>query len=215
LILKNHKINKMKISYSITVCNELREIKSLICCLQENIRPEDEIVVVYDSTNGIEEVREYLHTLTFPFYEFEFKNDFSALKNYLKNVSTGDYVFFLDADEIPNPVLLRFLPELLTINDIEAYWIPRINIVNSITKEYVEQQRWTINEKGWINWPHDAQLRIIKNIPEIKWVGQVHEKLTGFHTLSRLPDSEEYSLLHVKEFERQIRQNNLYETISN
>lgn len=207
----------MKISYSITVCNELREIKSLIHCLQENIRPEDEIVVVFDSTNGTEEVHDYLFDIKrngVLVYEFEFKNDFSALKNYLKTVSTGDYVFFLDADEIPNPVLLRFLPELLTINNIEAYWVPRINIVNNITIDYIKQQRWTINEQGWINWPNDAQLRIIQNKPEIRWIGKVHEKLTGFHTLSRLPDSEEYSLLHIKEFERQIKQNNLYEKIS-
>jgi branched-subunit amino acid transport protein AzlD len=42
----------MKISYAITVCNELVEIQRLLPFLIENKRKQDEIVVFYDSNNG-------------------------------------------------------------------------------------------------------------------------------------------------------------------
>jgi len=38
----------MKISYAITVCNELKEITILLNFLLDNRRPEDEIVVLFD-----------------------------------------------------------------------------------------------------------------------------------------------------------------------
>ena len=48
----------MKISYAITVCNEFKEIQKLIPYLLENKRPDDEIVVLYDSKNGDEKIEE-------------------------------------------------------------------------------------------------------------------------------------------------------------
>jgi hypothetical protein len=42
----------MKISYAIPVCNEFIEIQRLLTFLISNKRPEDEIVVLYDSVNG-------------------------------------------------------------------------------------------------------------------------------------------------------------------
>ena len=42
----------MKISYAITVCNELKEIIELTNFLQSRIEEEDEIIIQYD-TNGV------------------------------------------------------------------------------------------------------------------------------------------------------------------
>ncbi len=42
----------MKISYAITVCNEIKEIKKLIPILLEGKRENDEIVVLFDKQNG-------------------------------------------------------------------------------------------------------------------------------------------------------------------
>jgi hypothetical protein len=49
--------NNMKISYAIPVCNELMEIQRLISFLLQTKKPDDEIVVLFDSTNGSDEVR--------------------------------------------------------------------------------------------------------------------------------------------------------------
>ena len=48
----------MKISYAITVCNELDELTTLLNFLQLNIRKEDEIVIQYDEQSVTPEVKE-------------------------------------------------------------------------------------------------------------------------------------------------------------
>ena len=53
----------ISISYAITVCNELEEIIKLLNFLQLHIRPEDEIVIQYDSTSATQEVKEYFPEL--------------------------------------------------------------------------------------------------------------------------------------------------------
>jgi superfamily II DNA/RNA helicase len=50
----------MKISYAVTVCNELLELQRLLSFLIENKREVDEIVVFYDTKNGSKSVEEYL-----------------------------------------------------------------------------------------------------------------------------------------------------------
>jgi hypothetical protein len=57
-------------------------------------------------------------------------------------------------------------------------------------------------------------MRILKNIPEIRWVNKVHEKIVGYKTHAFLPyDQEEWCLQHPKTIERQERQNNFYDTL--
>jgi len=55
----------------------------------------------------------------------------------------------------------------------------------------------------------DYQLRLCKNIPEIQWIGKVHEILTGYKELVKLPNAD-WSILHPKQLDRQIKQNELY-----
>ena len=100
----------MKISYGITVCNELLEIERLVTFLLKNIRVEDEIVITFDSKNGSKGVDEYLRAKSvngeFNWLPYDFDGDFSKLKNYTKKMCNGDYIFHLDADEIPNKTLV-------------------------------------------------------------------------------------------------------------
>jgi hypothetical protein len=50
----------MKISFAITVCNELDEIKRLVPFLLEHKRQQDEIVILFDEKNGSKEVLDFL-----------------------------------------------------------------------------------------------------------------------------------------------------------
>ena len=50
----------MKITYAITVCNEQVEIIRLVEMILDNKRPEDDIVVLYDQTNGNSEIPNWL-----------------------------------------------------------------------------------------------------------------------------------------------------------
>ena len=203
----------MKISYAITVCNEINEIKKLISFLLENKRQEDEIVVLFDKQGGTAEVWSYLQEQDIKCEAKSFKHHFADWKNYLTSLCSGDYIFQIDADEIPNKKLVINLPVILKSNpDNEVYLVPRINTVEGLTQEHINKWRWNVNEAGWINWP-DYQWRIWKNKPEIKWVNKVHEKLSGYKTYAALPAETMFTLTHPKEIERQEKQNAYYDTL--
>ena len=207
----------MKISYAITVCNEFLEIQRLVRFLLENKRHKDEIVILYDSKNGDLEIENYLrsHSVNseFNWHKGEFNNHFADWKNRLTELCSGDYIFQIDADEMPDWYLINYLPEILEDNpDNEIYLVPRVNTVEGLTQEHIQKWRWNVNENGWVNWP-DYQWRIWKNKPEIKWKNKVHEVLDGYKTYSALPTEPEFSLKHPKTIDRQVKQNNYYETL--
>ena len=217
----------MKISYAITVYNEHREIDNLLYHLSKHIRDEDEVVVTQDVSKigtGVFEpefqaLEKILQKYEYGNYfnnlkvnTFNFNKDFSALKNHTKEHWSGDYIFHIDADEIPNEILLEQLPQILEINDTDLVWVPRINIVNGITDFHLNLWKWRVTEQGWINFP-DYQARIFRNTDDIKWVKPVHEIIDGAKTYSHLPPHEELTLKHEKEIKRQEYQNKLYEDI--
>jgi len=207
----------MKISYAITVCNEVQEIKKLVKLLKEIKRPQDEVVILYDQKNGTEEIATWLtkmnkHT-NIHFWKGFFDNHFADWKNKLTEYCSGDYIFQIDADEMPNSFLIENLPTILESNpDNEIYLVPRVNTVEGLEDKHIQKWGWRINELGWINWP-DYQWRIWKNIPEIKWKNKVHEVLEGFKTYAPLPQEEHFSLSHPKTIDRQEKQNSFYDTL--
>jgi glycosyltransferase involved in cell wall biosynthesis len=202
----------MKISYAITVCNEIKEIKQLVSFLLEHKREQDEIVVLMDE-NGTQEVNDFLLNSVgkIKTNKFLFQKDFSTFKNHLNSLCSGDYIFNIDADEIPSETLIKYLPEIIENNpDIIAYAVPRVNTVEGLTQEHIQKWGWNVNEKGWVNYP-DYQSRIYKNDPEIFWERKVHERLNTWEDTQPLPmDTEDWVLYHPKDIARQERQNELY-----
>jgi len=209
----------MKISYGITVKDEIVEIQRLLTFLLKNKRQQDEIVILFDSMNGSLSVEDYLRANSinedcgFKWYPYPFNGHFADLKNYLSSWCTGDYIFQIDADELPNETLIEMLPDLLSRNtNCEVLLVPRVNTVDGLTQDHIQQWGWSVNESGWVNWP-DYQWRIYKNSKDIKWVNKVHEKLHGFKTWSLIPEMEKLALYHHKTIKRQEKQNNFYNTL--
>jgi hypothetical protein len=122
---------------------------------------------------------------------------------------SGDFIFHLDADEIPNEILMEQLPQIIEMNDVDLIWVPRVNTVDGLTQEHIQKWQWRVSEKGWVNYP-DYQARIFRNSDDIKWVKPVHEVIDGCKTYSHLPPHEELSLYHPKTIKRQEQQNRLY-----
>jgi hypothetical protein len=200
------------ISYAITACNEHIELERLLNLLNINIRGIDEVVIQLDIT-ATKEVEEVCYK--YPFFtliQFPLNNDFASFKNNLKSKCNRDYIFQIDADEYLSEELLLSLPEILELNpEVELYAVPRINTVEGLTQEHIQKWGWNINENGWVNYP-DYQTRILKNIPEIKWINKVHERLVGAKNTVPLPEG--YDLIHPKTIERQEKQNQFYNTLN-
>ena len=66
--------------------------------------------------------------------------------------------------------------------------------------------------KPLVNFP-DFQGRLYKNAEHIKWVGNVHERLTGFKKFANFPLERNYSIIHDKPIAKQEKQNELYDRI--
>jgi glycosyltransferase involved in cell wall biosynthesis len=204
------------ISYAITVCNEIEELTKLLNFLQNTMREDDEIVVQYDETSVTQEVLEYLDIMQkmhkYTIVGFPLNKDFGTFKNNLKNHCTKDYIFSIDADEIPHENLISWLPNVLEDNPVDVVFVPRVNTVEGLTQEHIQKWGWKVNDKGWVNYP-DYQLRVYKRTDEVEWRNKVHETLTGYNTFSNFPSEEEWSLYHPKEIQRQEKQNEFYSTI--
>ncbi len=205
----------MKISYGLTVCNEHQELLHLIEFLSPIIGKEDEIVVVYDQNRVTEQVLKILedHKKQVRYFPFNFKQNFLENKNYLGSECKGDYIFQIDADEIPNEFLVKNLKTILNSNAVDMLVVPRKNIVKGLTQEHINAWGWNVNEKGWVNWP-DQQKRIYRNDPKIQWSGhQVHGMVEGYDNFAVLPLEEGFSITHNKTIERQVKQNERYSKI--
>ena len=133
-----------------------------------------------------------------------FDGHFANWKNTLNKACHGNYIFQIDADEMPNAYLLECLPTILENNpEVDFYWVSRENFVEGITQEHIQKWRWNLDNQNRINFP-DKQGRIYKNTPEIKWQNKVHEVLTGYKQYASLPEVTEFSLNHTKTIQKQI-----------
>lgn len=206
------------ISYAITVKDEFEEIQRLLPFLLKNKRDDDEVVILWDD-KGSSDVENYLRANcqeSQPKYLWSrgtFNNDFAEWKNLLNSLCDGDFIFQIDADEIITKEFMETLPEILDSNpQIDFYWVARENYVKEITSEYIQKWGWRIDSMNRINYP-DKQGRIYRNNPHIVWEGKVHEHIVGYKMYGNLPEVTELSINHTKTLEKQISQNNYYQTI--
>ena len=206
----------MKISFAITVCNELEEIKRLVPFLLEHKRIEDEIVILYDEKNGNPEILDFLLPYNIKpnvqtWRGFEFDGNFANWKNKLNEYCTGDYIYQIDADEMISEYMIQNLSTILELNpNVDLIFVPRINTVHGLTEEHIKKWGWRVNDNDWVNFP-DAQGRIYKK--GMSWYGKVHERIFGGQKFASLPLDEEYCIQHHKTIERQEKQNNYYNTL--
>jgi len=197
------------ITYAVEVCDESRELRDLLKFLIENKSDEDDIHVLVDSGKVTPSVREVLAAFAdfISTAEREHDGDFSAHRNFHASLCKGDYIFMIDADEIPQETLIKNIRQF----DQSILCVPRINILPGHTAKFLQKHNFRVNEAGFINWP-DYQMRYYKNDGSIEWSGKVHEKLTGaeVHVLESNPAT---ALWHVKSVTRQDAQNAFYDTL--
>ena len=205
----------MKISYSILCHNEDEMFEKLLHTLISYKEPQDEIVVL-DNYSDNEKTRAildyYSSTCDIKLDQRNLLKDFASQKNYLKNMCTGDYSFNLDPDEMISHWFMKDIHEILEGNEVDLIFVPRINTVEGITEQHCRMYGYTMDEKGWINYP-DWQGRIFRNRPNIRWEKPVHEQIVGFQTYAHLPMEQKYSIVHPKTIDRQMKQNQKYSEI--
>jgi glycosyltransferase involved in cell wall biosynthesis len=127
--------------------------------LLEHKREEDQIVVLMDleKSDLYEKIpeKELVHEFIMQHHsearlQVAFRtlnNDFATFKNHVIPYCTGDYIFFIDADEIPSEDLIQTLPEILEMNpEMDIFLVPRVNTVESLLPEHIANWGWNVTK---------------------------------------------------------------------
>ena len=203
----------MRLTYAITVCNEARELNDLISFLKRVKDDEDDINILVDSTKVTDDVRNVLKKHKgLIVSERAFCGNFSEHRNYHASLCTGDYIFVIDADEMPRENLIKNIKGAIVETNAELLYVPRINICPGYTQKWLSKHSFNVNELGWINWP-DFQGRVYKNNGIVKWTKGLHETITGSENTKGLAANPDLSLWHIKSVEKQDLQDKLYKTL--
>ena len=193
----------MKLTYTIQVCNESRELYSLLNFLRKTIDADDSVHVVVDTNRKTEKIdlvlNEFKDFVTV--FERPFDNFYKNSMFHIEKCET-DYLFHLDADEMPQELLIKEIKNIIKESDAEIIAVPRINIDPGYTEEFLKDCGYSMNQLGWINWP-DYQTRIFKKCDHIKWTDETHTKLTGTDKVCGLKDEPRLALWHIKSIEKE------------
>lgn len=209
----------MSISYLVTCKNEGYPLQFLLETLFKY--KDDAETIILDDYSDDEDTLSVLQNSEkrsngfFKVHKHHLNKNYSEHKNYGKSLCRGEWIFQIDADEMPSEVLLTNLHDILNVNpNVELFWLPRINKFTGVTDAHAKQWGWDINNPNkWVNWNSgDYQGRLLQNIPRLQWKRPLHEKIEGFKIESWFPREEDFALVHTKTIEKQIETNLGYNT---
>lgn len=150
---------KPKLSQCMIVKNEEENIERALSWGRKLMW--EQIVVDTGSTDRTVELAQAMGAKVL---HFDWIDDFSAAKNYAIGQASGDWIFFLDADEYMEPESVKKLPNILKNVHRLGYDIistPWLQLGNT----------WEVEVAA-------TQCRIFKNMPKIRYEMPIHEYLS-------------------------------------
>ena len=124
-----------------------------------------EIVIIWDA----EEVPENDYSCAAPIRQFaQPLKDFATQRNKMLDECSGEWVLYLDGDEMFSEDVWSLFTAILLIKRLEACYFPRMTF-------YPDESNCKV---GYGLWP-DLQLRLFKNVEGVRFERPVHERLTG------------------------------------
>jgi hypothetical protein len=195
----------LKITYSIQVCNESRELFSLISFLLKTIGDFDNIHVVVDTLHVTDKVKKVLNHFgnIITVFERPFDNFYTNGDFHLQN-ATGDYIFGIDADEMPTEALVKNAKKIIQQSNSDLIFVPRMNIHPGITQDFINQSNgfFKLNEVEFVNWP-DYQGKIFKKCDYIRFSNTTHCVAQGAKNTVHLQPNPKLGIWHIKSIEKQ------------
>ena len=198
----------MFLSYLVTCHNETDSLEKLLSKLIEYKKDNHEIVLLDDYSDNpktLEIIQTFKDKINFQQHKLD--KNYGNHKNYGIDLCKGEWIFQLDADEVPTDGLLENIDLIIESNSKnEVLWLPRLNYFIGVTDLDVMTWGWQLND-GMINFP-DYQSRLYQNLPHIRYERRLHEKVEGFKSYVFIPPQKDYAIIHEKTIEKQ-RQTNL------
>lgn len=152
----------MKLSLCMIVKNEEDVIAR---CLKSTLSFVDEIIIV--DTGSTDRTKEIASQYTSKIFDFEWIDDFAAARNFSFSKATGDYIMWLDADDVVTP---------LNANKIVALK----NTYDPKTDIFMFKYNVAFDKNNLPTFTYYRE-RIIRNSQKYKWESPIHEviSLTG------------------------------------
>ena len=195
----------MRLTYAITVCNEARDLYSLLSFLKKVKDPEDDINILLDTLHSTKSVRDVLSHFkeSVILHEREFDGDFAEHRNFHLKKCSGEYIFIIDPDEMPKEKLINSIKSVIEESGADLVTVPRINLHPGCTQEWLDKYAFKTNELDWINWP-DYICRVFKNDPDvIKYGNKLHENIVGATKMISLKPDPSIAVWHIKSIDKQ------------
>ena len=200
----------MKISYLVLTHNEAQAL-DLIDYLNRYKSAQDEIIILNDPVTDEYEAELKARGVTVVNHKLNYS--YSEHRNFALPYCKGEWIFALDADELPQKYLLTNIRAILEETIADVLWLPRLNIFDGLTQQDAVIYGWNI-VNGLVNWP-DYQSRIFRNGVGIQWEGNLHERLKANpeHTQLMLKEDACFSIVHRKTIEQQRASNQHYNKV--
>lgn len=152
---------KPSISLAMIVKDEAATIARCLASVQEFVT---EIIIV--DTGSSDNTKEIVAAFTDKIYDFAWVNDFAAARNYSFQLATGDYVMWLDADDVLLPDDQENLKQFL------AQLEPGVAAISMYYNLQQDDQGRVISRL--------RRNRIVKRCKQFQWIGAVHEYLAVY-----------------------------------
>lgn len=147
------------VSVCMIVKNEENNLRECVECLRGFY---DELVIV--DTGSYDTTKEVAKDLGAKVYEFTWKNDFAAARNFAFSKASCDYIYSADADErvdAANRVQMKMLKEVLD---------PEIDLVQMWYKGQLAHE-------SVYNYDRELRPKLFKRVRSFVWEGAVHEQV--------------------------------------
>jgi len=155
---------KIRISQCMIVKNEEKNIEKALGWAKSVAY--EQIVVDTGSSDKTVEIAKRMGARV---YHFEWINDFAAAKNYAIEQAEGNWIAFLDADEYLTDEGAKTMAALLK----KLYNEPEMR-----EKNLAVNCPWVQLDDQGTAFAVDDQIRLFRNVPSIRYVGKIHEKLS-------------------------------------
>ncbi len=183
---------------SISLCMIVRdEEKYLEQCLDSARKAVDEVIVVdTGSEDGTIRIAQKLGARV---YHHRWKDDFSEARNFSLKQATGDWILYLDADEVLTPEACASIRALTRNPAAMGYLL--------IQRNYTDDPKaagWRSCEpgcpeaRGHTGWFPAPIVRLFRNHPEIEFEGAVHELVD--YSISRLDGKIEATAIVIHHY---------------
>lgn len=154
---------------SFSLCMIVRDEENVLeRCLNSIAETVDEIVIA--DTGSIDRTKQIAAGFTDKVYDFRWQDDFAAARNFAFSKGTGDYLMWMDADDVLPEKEAQKLAELKTALDIQPY--------DTVMMPYDT----AFDANGLPTFSYYRE-RLLRNTPQARWAGRVHEVIQPFGTI--------------------------------